>query len=864
MRHSVWLLSAWLLSGVAGALLLLAAAAAPGNAHAQSRPIAEDTVRIELRVWQNIEDDRDIRVSARPADGSWQTLGVIPLPLDDGHSPSGRYRYGNITVQLPLRNEVTPLSLDLRVWQHVQDGGRIYLSARARGDSWRTLGTVRLPLDDGVSSVFGLRYGDISYDAPLPEGEVSTLAGRPGVRGYRDGPPDQALFGRFAEDIGGLGVAFDRDGSVIVADRESEAIRRIAPDGTVTTIAGGNGQGVRDGPAETAQFAGPTDVAIADDGTIYVADRYGHRIRKIAPDGTVTTVAGGGATYGPPYGEGAWGGFRDGAAAEARFDFPLAIALGPYGDLFIAEDHRRIRRLSPSGNVSTYAGGDSLGYRDGPGHEARFWNLLGLDADAAGNIYVIDNHSRSGSFIRKVDTAGVVSTLRHDPAPSRGGTLASPQGLAVSSEGVIYVANTGRHQIVELTPQGVLRAVAGTGEEGYADGPRAEAMFNLPAAIAVAGDGSLVVADEGNNVIRTIDPGAGALPSRALALAGAEEIPRLQGVEVTLFAGRPGYKFAGVPRFTDGDSGSALFHRPWGMALDAEGNVIVADSGNDAIRRITPAGQVTTISGHAGEGLRDGPRAQAQFSEPQGVAVGPDGSIYVADTRNNRIRRIAPDGDVTTVAGGGPPSAEGNWGAFRDGPGGEARFREPSSLAFDSAGNLLITDRGNNRIRLLSPAGNVSTIAGASTIPAPDRHAGNSGSFDGPGNQARFFSPDGIVVDNEGVVFFTESNHAVRTIDSGGYVAAVLRTAHARYGGPISPFIDGIAIGRDGALYVADPHYSRVVRITREGELSIVADSGFSSPTGIIATPDGDLLVSDTGTNVIWKITIEDVGDSAE
>lgn len=853
MRHSVWLLQ-----GIGGALLLFAAAAAPGSADAQSAAADAETVRIELRVWQHLEDEHDIRVSVRPADGSWRTLGVIPLPLDDGHSTSGRYRYGDITVQLPLRNEATPLSLDMRVWQHVEDGSRIYISARARGDSWRTLGTVQLPLDDGISSAFGLRYGDISYEAPLIEDEVSTLAGQPGVRGYRDGPADQALFGRFAEDVGGLGVALDRDESVIVADRQNRAIRRILPDGTVTTIAGGNGQGVRDGPAETAQFAGPTDVAIADDGTIYVADYYGHRIRQITAGGMVTTVAGGGPFYGHPYPDGAWGDFRDGSADEARFEFPHSIAIDPYGDLFVAEDYGRIRRVSPSGTVVTFAGGMTLGHRDGPPGFARFFRLLAMDVDADGNLYVLEtggSGTSEGVAVRRVTTLGAVSTLFRSAAPHTGGTLATPQGLAVSSDGTIYIANTGRHQIVELTPQGVLRAVAGAGEEGYADGPREVAMFNLPAAIAVARDGSLVVADVGNNVIRTIDLSAGALPARALAVAGAGEIPRLQGVEVTLFAGRPGGKYADIPRFRDGAGRDALFYRPRGMALDADGNVIVADSGNDAIRRITPAGEVTTISGRAGEGLRDGPRAQAQFSEPQGVAVGRDGSIYVADAANNRVRRIAPDGSVTTVAGGGPPAAAGNWGAFRDGPGSEARFREPSSLAFDGAGNLLITDRGNNRIRLLSPAGEVSTVAGASAIPAPDRHPGNSGSFDGPGNQALFFSPDGIVVDAEGVVFFTESNHAVRMIDGGGYVSAVLRTPHTRYGGPISPFIDGIAIGSDGALYVADPHYRRVVRITREGELSIVADSMFSSPAGIIATPAGDLLVSDTGLNVIWKIS---------
>ena len=575
---------------IVGALLLLAVAAAPGSADAQGEAADGETVRVELRVWQDIDDDLGISVSARPADGSWQTLGVIPLLLDDGHSSGGHYRYGNITLAVPLSNRATPVHIEMRVWQHVENGRVIYISARASGDSWETLGTIALPLDGGVDSLRGLRYGDTRIDAPLPEDEVSTLAGRPGVRGYADGPGDEALFGRFAEDIGGLGVAFDRDGSVIVADRQNRAIRRITPDGTVTTIAGGNGRGVRDGPGATAQFAGPTDVAIADDGTIYVADYYGHRIRKIAPDGMVTTVAGGGPIYGPPYGEGAWGDFRDGSADEARFKFPHGIALDGRGNLFIAEDYGRIRRLSPSGSVVTFAGGQTLGHRDGHGHEARFWNLRAIEVDADGNIYVIDNHFHSGIAIRKIDTTGVVSTLRRGTASFRRGTLASPVGLAVTGDGAIYVANTGRHQILELTDRGILRAVAGTGEQGYADGPRVEAMFNLPGAIDVADDGRLVVADEGNNLIRTIAPTATSSSARGQALAVAGQLPRLEDVQVTVFA-----------------SGS-LLTRPAGMALDIEGNVIVADSGRHAIRRISPRGTVTTIAGGRGQGLRDGLR----------------------------------------------------------------------------------------------------------------------------------------------------------------------------------------------------------------------------------------------------------------
>ena len=390
---------------IVGALLLLAVAAAPGSADRATRgPRMRRPSASSCACGRTSRTTVAISVSARPADGSWQTLGVIPLPLDDGHSSGGHYRYGNITLAVPLSNRATPVRIDMRVWQHVENGRRVYLSARPQSGSWATLGTIALPLDDGVDSLRGLRYGDTSIDAPLPEDEVSTLAGRAGVRGYADGPGDQARFGRFAEDIGGLGVAFDRDGSVIVADQESRAIRRITPDGTVTTIAGGNGWGVRDGPASTAQFAGPTDVAIADDGTIYVADYYGHRIRKIALDGMVTTVAGGGPFYGPPFGEGAWGDFRDGPAAEARFKFPHGIALDGNGNLFIAEDYGRIRRLSPSGSVVTFAGGQTLGHRDGHRGEALFRNLLAIDVDAEGNIYVIDNHYDSGIAIRKIDT----------------------------------------------------------------------------------------------------------------------------------------------------------------------------------------------------------------------------------------------------------------------------------------------------------------------------------------------------------------------------------------------------------------------------------------------------------------------------
>lgn len=403
------------------------------------------SIRIEVRVWQDVADELDIRVSARPADGSWRTLGTIPLPLDDGLSSSGRYRYGDITLSAPLRESSSPATVEVRLWQDVDESGALFVSARPAGGSWRTLGTVRLLLGDGFSSDGRFRFGDISLEVPL-SGRVLSLAGHAGIHGFRDGQGDGARFGQWDGIVSGLTV--DRDGSVVVADFPNHAIRRISPDGTVRTIAGGGGPGSRDGPAEEAQFHGPSDVAVDSRGAIYVVETYGNRIRKIAPNGMVTTVAG----VDQPE-DGAW--FRrDGPAAEALFISPSKVSFSADGDLYIAELNL-IRRLSPSGWVTTFAG-SGIGYKDGPKEHAQFSLLRGIDVDAEGNVYVLDENAnvpeREGAhyLVRRIDTSGQVSTVFWGDPPPAGGPLASPQGIAVSPEGEVYLTNTGRHQIVRV------------------------------------------------------------------------------------------------------------------------------------------------------------------------------------------------------------------------------------------------------------------------------------------------------------------------------------------------------------------------------------------------------------------------------
>ncbi|MXZ89638.1 MAG: hypothetical protein F4Z07_12480 [Dehalococcoidia bacterium] len=799
---------------LAAALALVVVA--QGAAGAQGYGNGERTARIEVRVLQDVVDELDIYVSARAAVGSWRTLGNIPLPLDDGFSADGRYRFGDIALEVPFFDQASTVTVEVRVWQHVFDSARVHISARPADGSWDTLGTKRLLLDDGFSSTTGRRFGDIALDASLPATGVITLAGRAGFYGHEDGRGNEARFGWRRESISGLAV--DHDGSVVVADFRNAAIRRVLPDGTVTTIAGGNGIGFRDGPVETAQFGSPTDIAIDPQGAIYVADCSGY-VRKVA-DGMVTTVAGADHPEGQPRRK------RDGPADEALFVMPCRIALDPEGDLYIKEQ-TQIRRLSPSGWVSTFAGGEQ-GYRNGPREQAGFDFTQDIDVDADGNVYVIDiNGSVPGEegrqhTVRKISAAsGMVSTIYRNGPARRGGVLVSPEGLAVTPGGEVYVSNTGRNQIVRVEGPNKLTAVAGAGAEGRLDGPRWGATFNRPGALALTAEGSLVVMDQGDSVVRVIIPeGGGGFTD--VGLAEVRLLPRLEGVRLEVFAGRGGYRFADVDGHQDGPAGEALFNFPHGIALAPDGSVVVADSGNHAIRRISPDGAVTTVAGGDGQSGRD----EAQFSWPRGIAVDAAGVIYVADTQGGLIRRVASDGSVSTVAGADVP------------------FSSPTEMAFDAEGNLLFAELNNSRILLLSPDGGVSVRV----------------------NERSGFMY-GLAIGDDGTVYYATARLptlSIRKSDGDGFITTVFEDVPGRFGGAFSDYVPGLALAADGTLYAVDWQYGRVVRISPDGEAALVVDrdwfngSPHFQPADILITPEGALLVADSGMSVIWKITLPD------
>ena len=311
---------------------------------------------------------------------------------------------------------------------------------------------------------------------------------------------------------------------------------------------------------------------------------------------------------------------------------------------------------------------------------------------------------------------GIVTTLGS-------ASFSYPAGVAViPSSGVIVVADQYSHRIRLVTPLGVVTTLAGSGSIAFADGTGTGASFNYPAAVAmIPSSGDIVVSDTNNHRIRLVTPG---------------------GV-VTTLAG------SGTAQFADGTGPAASFYFPYGVAVTSTGVIVVADTGNNRIRLVNPtSGVVTTLAGNDTGTFADGTGAAARFNGPNGVAVIPStGVIVVADTGNHRIRLITPGGVVTTLAGSGS-------GTFADGTGALASFSNPTGVAVTSSGDIIVADKDNHRIRLVTPLGAVTTLSG-----------GSANFADGTGAAARFNQPRGVSVTPTGDVVVADTfNNRIRLI----------------------------------------------------------------------------------------------------
>ncbi|MBG6129080.1 sugar lactone lactonase YvrE [Aquimarina sp. EL_43] len=304
----------------------------------------------------------------------------------------------------------------------------------------------------------------------------------------------------------------------------------------------------------------------------------------------------------------------------------------------------------------------------------------------------------AGSFSGYVDATGTAARF------------ALPSGCAIDSHGNLFVADVSNQRIRKITPAGVVTTFAGS-TFGYADGTGTAAQFNAPYDIAIDANDNLYIADSNNNRIRKITP------------AGV----------VTTLAG------SGISGSANGTGTAARFNGPRGVAVDASGNVYVSDYGNHRIRKVTPTGVVTNLAGGS-PGFADGTGLNARFNHPSGLTVNSNGDIYVCDNANHRVRKITPAGVVATIVGNGTAG-------FLDNTGTSARFSYPRDITVDANDNLYVTDFGNRRVRKITPAKVVTTIAGN----------GSTGSTDGDGTVATFNSAYGIAFAGSGTFYVTDN-----------------------------------------------------------------------------------------------------------
>ncbi len=321
----------------------------------------------------------------------------------------------------------------------------------------------------------------------------------------------------------------------------------------------------------------------------------------------VTTLAGSGNP-----------GFADGNGAEASFKSPAGIVVDNIGNVYVGDHGTHcIRKITPSGVVTTLAGSGNKGAVDGVGAEASFQHPSGLGVDGDGNIYVCDTGNQR---IRKITPSGVVTTIAGSGKPAFAdgvGTAASfsrPLWVALDKNGNLYMADADNNRIRKITPTGAVTTLAGSSSAGYADGQGTAAQFNYPTSVAVDGLGNIYVTDCGNNRIRKITPSG----------------------TVTTLAGSASAGYA------DGQGTAAQFNYPTSVAVDGLGNIYVADNGNQRIRKITPSGTVTTLAGSGNKGAEDGYGTAASFNGLLGLAVDATGTVYVADLANHKIRKIFP------------------------------------------------------------------------------------------------------------------------------------------------------------------------------------------------------------------------------
>jgi uncharacterized protein (TIGR03437 family) len=646
--------------------------------------------------------------------------------------------------------------------------------------------------------------------------------------------------------------AADQAGNIFIADAGNDQILQVAPGGTLTIFAG---NGVRaysgdGGQALRAAFSSPSGIAVDRNGNVYVADSLNHRVRRIAHDGIIATIAGTGiAGYS---GDG-------GPADQAALNSPARLALDAAGaNLFILDyQNNVVRRVDAQGRIATVAGHKNsvANPENGIATNATLSNPGQIIVDSAGNLYIADtNNNRilkvTGATAANLATtpARVTTILSNQninasiaaPSPA----LDGPSGLALASDGTLYFSDRFNNMIRALTPANTVALVAGTGEYGGDDGAARSATFRHPFGLAIDSQQNLFIADFGSESIRKLTLG-----------------------NVSRFAGNARFRAVDEPV----SARSAYLSVPDYAALDSDGNLYITDTGNARVVKVSPSNSIVTVAGPKKDlSFADKKCATEPFSFlidfPSGIAVDSTRTPYFADYGINRIYKLLPDGQRCTVAGSGQKLVTGSTNAA------DAQLSTIFGIAFDSRNNLYIAQPDDNRVLRLT--------FGATPTIAPFAGSGKAG-YSGDGGQAAnatLNGPHGLAFDAAGNLYIADRyNHVIRKVTADGIISTVAGNGQGGFAGDggaatlarlFQP--QGVAVDGTGNIFIADTENNRVRGVSRTGIITTVAgtgDAGFfgdgglptsatlNYPTAVAVRPDGTVLIVDQKNDRIRTIT---------
>jgi len=520
------------------------------------------------------------------------------------------------------------------------------------------------------------------------------------------------------------GLALDRKGNLYIADAGDHRIRKLSPDGFLTTYAGTGSPGFSgdEGPAQQAQLNTPISLLTDTEGGLYVVDQGNRRIRYITPQGIIRTVLGGGQE--DPQGV---------PPLQVRLREPRGIAFPEKGKLLIT-DGPRVLLWDEKDQVSVLMGNDLTGFAvdEGPAKSAKFRDPWGIVVERAFHRIIVAD--RLNGMIRSLEGKDFLRTVvggqLGDEGAATDAKVTEPRNVLFKGGGTFLIADTGNHRVRKVLRDGSIQTAAGNGDLLLVDSAKAlECGLGEPEGLALSPNGDWFITDRELNVIWKVTPEG--------------IIHRIAGT------GQPGFAPSGTP------ARSADLKDPCGIAYDPQGGLYFTERGNHRVCRITPDGKLEVVAGTGEPGMaKEGESLKtAPLNEPAGLAFGPDGRLYVAEAGNHRIIALNLKEDrLTLVAGTGQAGQTPEGGPAR-----ETHLNHPEGVTIDEAGNLFISDTLNHRVLRVNPKGYVEVLAGTG-------QPGREGD-EGPAKSAGLYEPRGLALDNEGNLLIADTlNHRVRLI----------------------------------------------------------------------------------------------------